>query len=121
LDRIDLFAEMQLVDFSEMFAGKVTDSTEDIAARVQDAREIQQRRYSDVDIKVNSDASGTALQKACGLDKDCIVLLEKAFKLKKFSMRAYSKILRVARTIADLERSDKVNRFHLAEALNYRI
>ena len=121
LDRIDLFVEMQPVDFSEMFVEEASASTQEIAARVQEAREIQQRRYINAGIAVNSDASGQVLQDACDLDKDCIALLEKAFKLKKFSMRAYSKILRVARTIADLERRDKVSRRHLAEALNYRI
>ena len=95
--------------------------SEIVLKRVIVANEIQVKRYNDSNISSNSELEGQELNKHIVLDTKSREMLHIAMKKFKFSMRGMNKILKVARTIADLEQSINVNHFHLAEALSYRV
>ena len=92
-----------------------------VLKRVVVANEIQLKRYSESGISNNSELEGQELSKHIVLDSRSKEIFHTAMKKFKFSMRGMNKILKVARTIADLEQSINVNHFHLAEALSYRV
>ncbi len=123
LDRIDIHIDVPAVNFKEL-RGKgvpVGDSSELIRARVIKAREIQLERFSGCGgVFSNSAMSPTQIRKFCALDQDSENLLERAMLRQGLSARAHDRILKVARTIADLEQSENVHSNHLSEAINYR-
>ena len=84
------------------------------------ARKIQLKRYEQYPIYSNSELTPNLMEKYCQLDKASKKILEEAFEKLGLSVRAYTKILKVARTIADLNQSDKIQINHLAEAIQYR-
>ena len=84
------------------------------------ARELQIIRYKEYDIKSNSELNSTLIQIFCKLDKQSEELLKKAFYKLSLTVRAYERILKVARTIADLEEKEKIEYKHIAEAIQYR-
>jgi magnesium chelatase family protein len=92
-----------------------------IAARVSRAREIQTLRYSKCSYKLNSSVEGSELDKVTKLDEAAQELVKRAMQKFSLSMRGYTRILRVARTIADLANADSVNSHHIAEAINFRM
>lgn len=85
------------------------------------ARKIQAERYSKFNIRCNAEVSGEALNKFTEPDQEGLELLKYVLKENYISNRGYTRILRVARTIADLVKSEEIKRAHIAEALNYRI
>ena len=122
LDRIDIHIDVPAVNFKEL-RGKgvpVGDSSELIRARVITAREIQLERFSGGGVFSNSAMSPTQIRLFCALDADSENLLERAMLRQGLSARAHDRILKVARTIADLEASENVQPNHLSEAINYR-
>ncbi len=122
LDRIDLHIEVEAVDFDTMSSTDMpTESSADILKRVLKAREIQQKRYQDYQgIHCNAQMTKRLLQEYCQLDKPSLMLLKKVMELRHLSARAYDRILKMARTIADLAGQEKLMAEHLAEAVNYR-
>jgi len=99
------------------------ESSADIARRVRIARDIQRQRYASLahsHIKTNSMADGELLEKIAGPDADGRQLLHQASEVMRLSARGYHRILRVARTLADLEGVEVTSRVHIAEALSYR-
>lgn len=95
--------------------------SKDILARVMKAREIQQKRYKDYkDIHCNAQMTKRLLQEYCQLNKASLILLKKVMEVQQLSARAYDRILKMARTIADLEEKEKIQAYHLAEAVDYR-
>lgn len=122
LDRLDIHIEVPAVKFNELMGDDIKEeSSEDILKRVIKAREIQFDRYKDNDgIDYNSRLSGKILKSCCNLDGESKALLETAFNNLGLSARAYDKILKVARTIADLEGSENIQMNHVAEAIQYR-
>lgn len=125
LDRFDLHIEVgyHAEDYayeSMLSDNKDTESSKDIAARVLRAHEIQAQRYEGYDIKLNNMLDGQLLIDYAIPVDDGKDLLNEAAKKFRLSMRAYNRILRVARTIADLSGSNHVRKIHIAEALNYR-
>lgn len=98
----------------------IGDSSETIRARVIKAREIQLERFANYGVFSNSAMSPSQIRKFCSLDADSENLLERAMLKQGLSARAYDRILKVSRTIADLEQSENVKANHISEAINYR-
>jgi len=115
-DRIDLYMEMKKLKKEELLGENVSESSEKIKERVVVAREIQLKRGK----KLNSNLSEKEIEKYCKLDKETRALLEQAVDLYGLTGRGYTKTLKVARTIADLDESKNIELNHLMEALSYR-
>lgn len=125
LDRIDLHVEAPAVSYDELRYRHAPDSSEwsskNMRERVLAARRIQTQRYKDENIRYNAELSGSALEKYCDLDEGCHNLLRGAMSRLSLSARAYTRILRVARTIADLAAAERINEGHIAEAIGMRL
>ncbi len=120
LDRIDLAVNVEEVDFASLKGNIRNESSEVIRERVERARKIQEERYKGTDIRFNSQLNASSIKKFCGLGKEEEDLMEQAFSTMNLSARGYQRILKVARTIADMEEADNIGCRHLAEALGYR-
>lgn len=120
LDRIDIQLEIKPVKFSELEKKSKEESSEEIKKRVNKAKQIQLKRYENYNIYSNSELLPSMIEKFCEIDHKSKELLEKAFKDMKLSARAYNKILKVARTIADLDEKENILQIHVAEAIQYR-
>lgn len=121
LDRIDLHVEVTPVSFDEMTANRKTESSEEIRARVIKAREVQQARFEDIpNVHCNAMMPSHLVKKVCEIDTFGKNLLKKAMERLGLSARAYDRILKVSRTIADLAGEEKILPEHLAEAIQYR-
>ena len=120
LDRIDLHIEVTSVKYQDLKGIQKIENSEQIRERVNKAREIQLRRYEKYSIFSNSELTPKLLEKYCELDKNSKEILENAFERLGLSARAYGRILKVARTIADLDESENIKVNHLAEAIQYR-
>jgi magnesium chelatase family protein len=121
LDRIDLHVEVTPVAFSELSSSGTGEPSHQIRHRVIRAREIQADRFSGTEgIYSNAQMSNRSLREICLLDEVCRQLLKAAMDRLNLSARAYDRILRVSRTIADLSASDRILPEHIAEAIQYR-
>lgn len=121
LDRIDLHIEVTPVKYEDLEdTKKIPESSQTIRERVENARQIQLNRYINEKIFSNSQLTGKNISKYCKLDNDSKNLLQRAFDNLGLSARAYNKILKVARTIADLDNNEFIETQHLAEAIQYR-
>ncbi|MBN2713888.1 MAG: YifB family Mg chelatase-like AAA ATPase [Planctomycetes bacterium] len=120
LDRIDIHVEVPAVEYSELRAPRQGSSSDDIRARVSGARAIQSERYGAKPSPVNSTMSSRDMEKHCELDNMCESLLKQAMTEFGLSARAYGRILKVSRTIADLDGAERINAEHLSEAIQYR-
>ncbi len=122
LDRFDLQVDMPPVSFDELEQGPTGDPTRAIAERVRAARERQAARYGELeDVVLNADAGGPLLMDIAEPDKKSRALLKRAADRMGLSARGYHRVLRVARTIADLEGREAVTRDDVAEALSFRV
>ncbi|TCZ79949.1 ATP-binding protein [Paenibacillus albiflavus] len=120
LDRIDLHIEVVKPDFAALSNEEKPLSSAEMRDRVNQAIAIQQQRYMGLNIRFNGDLTGKYLRSFCKLDSDANKVLENAFDVLGLSARAHDRILRISRTIADLEGSPEIHLAHLAEALQYR-
>ncbi len=120
LDRIDLHIEVDSIDYEELTTYELEESSQEIKKRVNSARNIQLNRFKGGNIYSNSKMNEKEFKKFCSLDKECTDLLELAFKKLNLSARAYNRILKVARTIADLDGADQIGKAHILEAIQYR-
>ncbi|UKT63636.1 YifB family Mg chelatase-like AAA ATPase [Pedobacter mucosus] len=121
LDRIDLHVEVTPVNFSELASTREAEKSEQIRARVIKAREIQDIRFANQpDLHYNAQMSPKMVRKVCQISDAGTALLKTAMERLGLSARAYDRILKVARTIADLAESENVEVEHLAESINYR-
>lgn len=120
MDRIDIYADTPDVSYGELSGASSEESSADIKKRVSAARDIQLERYKNDGVLFNSRLSAPLIDKYCLLDSEAKELLKAAFDSLGLSARSYHKILKVSRTIADLEDSDVITSAHLSEALQYR-
>lgn len=120
LDRIDIHIEVNQIKYSQLEQKGKTETSNEIRARVNKARKIQLKRYKEYDIFSNSQLSPKLMEKFCKLDNKSKKILEIAFDKLGLSARAYNRILKVSRTIADLEGCETIEDKHLAEAIQYR-
>lgn len=121
LDRIDLHVEVPSVSYEELRSGSSGPSSADIRERVVRAREVQAERYRGTNCRTNADLAGRMLEEYCRLEQMEHEFLGKAVEALALSARAYTRILRVARTIADLAGSPGIALPHLAEAISCRV
>jgi magnesium chelatase family protein len=119
LDRIDIHVEVPTVPYRELTGKHAGTSSETMRSVVLDAREIQRRRFGEG--KTNATMDTRDLRKHCDLSESCLLLMRQAMDELGLSARAYDKVRRVARTIADMEGADTINENHLAEAVQYRL
>ena len=120
LDRIDMHIEVVPVPLSEINGDQVEESSAEIRKRVVAAREIQYRRFKGTDIHSNAMMNSAMLRTFCPMSSEVRSLLENAMLRLSLSARAYDRIIKVARTIADLDASANIEVQHIAEAINYR-
>jgi magnesium chelatase family protein len=123
LDRIDLHIEVPAVTAADLILPPPAEGSREVAARVARARDIQAERYAALGldgVRTNAQANGPALEEAARTDAAGTTLLRDAADAMQLSARGYHRVLRVARTLADLDGAERVGRLHLAEALSYR-
>jgi magnesium chelatase family protein len=120
LDRIDIHIEVQSVPFDKLSSDRPEESSKTIKERVDKARKIQNERYKDDKILSNSELTPELIKKYCKLNDECLKLLKQAFDKLELSARAHDKIIKLARTISDLDNSQDILPKHIAEAIQYR-
>lgn len=120
LDRLDLHIEVPPVDFQQLSDTAKAEPSAAIRARVAKTRAVQERRLEGTGISCNAHMSSAQTRQFCRLTDDASFLLKKAFEQLGLSARAYDKVLRVARTIADMEEKEEIEQEHIAEAVQYR-
>jgi magnesium chelatase family protein len=123
LDRIDLNIEVPAVTAADLILPPPAEGSREIAARVARARDMQTERYAALgftNVRTNAMAQGPVLEQVAQPEGSGLALLRDAANAMRLSARGYHRVLRVARTLADLHGADKVGRVHLAEALSYR-
>ena len=125
LDRIDIHVHLSLLETDKLVGTSTTlsvkiESSKTIQLRVQKARDIQSKRYKGTKFKSNSELSSKAIKEFCSLSPDCLAILRSAVASMNLTARSYHKVIKVARTIADLEGVKDITTNHIAEALQYR-
>ena len=123
LDRVDLHIEVPAVTAADLILPAPSEGSREVAARVARARDIQAERYAPrglAGVRTNAQAAGPVLEEVARADSAGTALLRDAADAMRLSARGYHRVLRVARTLADLDGVEKVGRVHLAEALSYR-
>ncbi len=121
LDRIDIHVEVPRIKYEKLAEENLNKETsESVRARVEAAREIQHKRFNGTKIKANSEMGAKDIKEYCKLDETAEKMIGAAVDQMKLSARVYHRILKIARTIADLEGSDIIKSHHIAEALQYR-
>lgn len=121
LDRIDIHIEVVPVPFDKLSEVKIAESSHDVRKRVVEARKIQEKRFEKHSgIHCNAQMTSKLLRKYCEIDSQGQMIMKNAMEKLGLSARAYDRILKVTRTIADLDASEKIQTFHLAEAIQYR-
>ena len=120
LDRIDIHIEVDGIKYDKLGNPTPSETSAEIRKRVNIARNLQLDRYKKYHIFSNSELTPSLINKYCKLSQECNLILESAFNRLGLSARAYSRILKVARTIADLDDSSDIKVSHLAEAIQYR-
>ena len=120
LDRMDIHIEVQNVEYETISSKEKAESSAEIKKRVDKARAIQQKRFEGTGIACNAKMTPAATQKYCTMSPQADAMMKSSFEKLGMSGRAYDKILRVARTIADLDDSENIEVQHIAEALQYR-
>lgn len=120
LDRFDLHVEVPPVGYTDLNAKTKAEDSASIRARVNTARQVQAERYAGTRVRTNSQLTPALLRRHCALSDDAQVLMQNAFDRLGLSARAYDRLLKVARTIADLDGSEVLRIDHLSEAIQYR-
>ncbi|MFA6277403.1 MAG: YifB family Mg chelatase-like AAA ATPase [Pedobacter sp.] len=121
LDRIDLHVEVTPVNFTELSSSRDAEKSSEIRNRVMKAREVQDKRFAENDVlHFNAQMSPNMVRQICVIDETGQLLIKRAMEKLGLSARAYDRILKVSRTIADLAGSEKIEAEHLAEAIHYR-
>ena len=120
LDRIDLIIEVPAVEFDELRSREEAEPSSEIRSRVNEARQIQLQRFAGTATQSNARMTPAQVQRICQLGDEQAELMKAAFETMGLTARSYDRILKVARTIADLDASEEIKTYHLAEAIQYR-
>jgi len=120
MDRIDIHMQVPRVEYQKLRDMRQAESSDEVRARVEAARERQRTRFRETGIASNADMRPAQIRKYCGLDEACQNLMKTAMRQLQLTARAYHRVLKLARTIADLAGAEEITQVHLAEALQYR-
>jgi magnesium chelatase family protein len=120
LDRIDLQVAVDNIQYSDMIAEEKSETSATVRSRVNRTRAIQRERFKNESISTNSDMGEKHIKKYCRLSQECEDILRKAYDTMGLSARARSRIIKVARTIADMSLSTEILPAHILEAVSYR-
>ena len=120
IDRVDIFVEVPHIDYEKLTDDRLGEKSDKVQARVKDARSLQQRRFQGTKLTCNAEMTPTEVREFCQAEESAQSLLKAAMKQLYLSARAFHRILKLARTIADLENADIIKAHHLAEAIQYR-
>lgn len=120
LDRMDIFTFVKPTPFNTIVSHTNAESSQSIKERVIECRKIQSNRFKDDNITCNSQMNEKHIEKYCIVDENCKDLLRKIYEIYQISTRAYTRILKISRTIADMDNSKNINMNHITEALQYR-
>jgi magnesium chelatase family protein len=120
LDRIDIFIEVPRVDYEKLTDDRLAESSEVVRARTAASRSIQQKRFAGSKLTCNAEMTPVEVQEFCRVEPSAHILLRTAMKQLNLTARAFHRVLKLARTVADLEASEVIKTSHLAEALQYR-
>ena len=120
LDRIDLQVEVDNISYDEITGDELAESSEKIRQRVQKAREIQSARFAGTGMHCNAQMDAESIRKYCRLDEAGEALIRRAFESLNMSARGYNRVLKVARTVADLDGAENIDRKHIALAISFR-
>jgi magnesium chelatase family protein len=112
--------EVPRVEYDKLTDDRLGEKSEDIRARVEKAREVQRQRFADTSLACNADMGPAEVREYCGVDEAGRSLLKAAMQQLAMSARAFHRVLKLARTIADLAGSERIETAHLAEAIQYR-
>ena len=120
MDRIDIHIQVPRVEYQKLRDLRPGESSAEVRVRVEAARKRQRERFAGTDIASNADIRPAQIRKYCALDEDCQTLMKTAMRQLQLTARAYHRVLKLARTIADLAGEGEISQVHLAEALQYR-
>lgn len=120
LDRIDIHLDVPFVEIDKLTGQEPAEDSKTICKRVERARKIQMKRFAGSGVLTNSEMSNAQVKQFCQITKDALELLKLAISQMNLSARAYHRVLKVSRTIADLSESENISSEHVAEALTYR-
>ena len=120
LDRIDIHMEVPRVKYEKLADASKAETSENVKKRIEAARIVQNKRFAKTKIKTNSEMSSREVREYCKLEPEAEKIMARAVESMKLSARVYHRLLKLARTIADLENSENIKPNHIAEALQYR-
>ena len=120
MDRIDIFLDIPRIDYEKLMDDRPAEQSGKVRQRVQNARQLQLERFKGTDLTSNADMTASEVKQFCSIDAAAQALLRTAMKQLHFTARAFHRTLKLARTVADLDKSDLIKTNHLAEALQYR-
>ncbi len=120
LDRIDIYIDVPKIDYSKLLNKSREENSETIRKRIEETRQIQNKRFKDSETNSNSNMSRREIEKYCELDSNCKNILSLASGKLRISGRGFDRILKISRTIADMDKSENIEEPHLLEAIQYR-
>ena len=120
MDRIDIHMQVPRVAYQKLRDMRQGESSAEVRARVETARKRQRERFDGTNIASNADMRPAQIRKYCALDDACQALMKTAMRQLQLTARAYHRVLKLSRTIADLAGAEAITQVHLAEALQYR-
>ena len=120
IDRVDIFVEVTHIDYEKLTDDRLCEESDKVQARVTTARSVQQKRFQGTKLTCNAEMTPTEVREFCQVEESAQSLLKAAMKQLYLSARAFHRILKLARTIADLENANIIKPHHLAEAIQYR-